>query len=306
MEIAALFNLRIDELLRYRQSRLPAGLHLSLALFLWTASLVTGWPATAASLAVNLVLAGTLVLQFRLWDDLNDVARDRIDHPRRVLCQATSLSHFRLLLAAIFALNVAAITLLKPGHFLVAFLILNMALFLWYRVPRTFRLYSFFSYHVVLVKYPVFVYLLGFVAAGDEGAPRLFAMALVYLCFCVYEVLHDERLRRAAGAVYLLAGEMAALAVVATLMFMDRINAGGRAAELQGALAIAGTAVLVFLFQRHRARVAPGRWCYAVFLIGFTWLLNYSFTTSATGGDQVRPPASIRGEASPSHTGVLS
>lgn len=306
MEIAALFKLRIDELLRYRQSRLPAGLCLPLALFLWTAGLATGWPETAAGLAVNLVLACTLVLQFRLWDDLHDVPRDRMDHPQRVLCQATSLGHFRLLLAAAFVLNFAAIALLKPGFFLAAFAMLNLSFFAWYRLADRFRLHALFRYHVVLVKYPVFVYLLGSAAAGGEGSPHFSAMALVYLCFCVYEVLHDEHLRAAAGAVYLLAGEMAALTAVAALMFMDRIDAGGPAVRLQGTLAVGGAAVLVFLFLRHRARVAPGRWCYAVFLIGLTWLLSFTLTTSATGGDHIRPPAGIRGAATANHTGNLS
>ena len=70
---------------------------------------------------------------------------------------------------------------------------LDLAFFLWYRFrPEHYVL----AYHAVLLKYPVFVYLLVPAPAFPELARRSVAMGMVYLAACVYEVLHDTRLRK--------------------------------------------------------------------------------------------------------------
>ncbi len=273
---------RITELLRYRKSRLPVGIYFPLALFLCTASLAAAWPTTVVDFANNILLAFTLVSQFRLWDDLSDVGRDRLDHAERVLTQVKSLAHFRVALAVLLAFNVFVIASLKPDSRFIAFLLLNTTFFVWYRFFRRARFGAIFNYHVVLIKYPVFVLLLSPASTASHPAALLYAVGLVYLCFCVHEVLHDAKLRTSRGAIYVLAIEMAALALLPTLMFFDLNDLAGPAALPQGALAILGSFVLVRLFQRHRSHVAPGRWCYAVFVIGFSWLLSYFIVAAKT------------------------
>lgn len=276
-----LSNSRIDELVRYTKGRFPARLYLPLALFLCLASMRAGWPATAFDFAINVLLAGTLLFQFRLWDDLSDVTRDALSHPDRVLPQAASRTHFRILLGGVFTFNLAMLTALKPATLLVVFLLLNTTIFIWYRYLSKVCPSAVVSYHVVLIKYPVFMYLLSHGFTNINAL--LYAAALVYLCFCVHEVLHDTRLRAARGSSGFLAFEMASLAAVATLMVVDLGELGHPAAAVQASLTVLGTAGLLFLLKRHRAQLLPGRWPYAVFFIGFSWLLNYSLVATSGG-----------------------
>ena len=49
---------------------------------------------TLTGLGLNVLLACTLVFQFRIWDDLNDLEDDRLSHPTRALSQASSVIYF--------------------------------------------------------------------------------------------------------------------------------------------------------------------------------------------------------------------
>src|SRR5436305_11951869 len=63
---------------------------------------------TAPSARTMLQSAGLitlLMIQFRLWDDLEDRERDRIQHPERLLVH-TQTAPFRLVLAVLALLNV--------------------------------------------------------------------------------------------------------------------------------------------------------------------------------------------------------
>ena len=258
---------------------MPAGIFVPLALLLCTASLSGGWPSTPISWAVNLFLASTFLLQFRLWDDLSDVAKDRLAHPQRALCLATSLTPFRWVLAGLFVLNIGLLALAKPWPFVIAFLILNVGFLAWYRMASAFRFSDAVGCHFVLIKYPVFVFLLSPIDNNLVVPSLFYAMCLVYLCFCVYEILHDQRLHPFRGIVGLLLIEMVALELVAALMVIRLRYFVEPLAAIQFGLAIVGVVVLVFLFRRHRKHVPPGRWCYSIFLLGFTLLLNYSLAT---------------------------
>jgi hypothetical protein len=258
----------VGDLLRYRRTRFPAAVYLPLALFLATASLACGGPMSAGGFAGAVLLTAALVLQFRLWDDLADRERDRHAYPDRVLARADSLTPFHALLAACFILTGAWIALRDPGPRLAVFLALVGAAALWYGAPRRLRPGGVAGYHVVLCKYPAIAYL---VSAPAAGGPRPLVLLLVYLCFCVYEVLHDPRLRPARGALAVLALEMSALAALPALAARDAGAAG-----LQATLAALGVGVLAVLFLRHVRRAAPGPWPYAVFVPGFAGLLSYS------------------------------
>src|SRR5437870_9734138 len=85
METEVLWNWSLEELIRYRRSRVPLRLYLPLAVFLTIAAQLTGRQGTILTLLIDLALAGTMLFQFRLWDDLTDRERDRLEHPERVL-----------------------------------------------------------------------------------------------------------------------------------------------------------------------------------------------------------------------------
>jgi hypothetical protein len=275
MEIVALFRLRMIDLVGYGRTRFPAGIYLPLALFLYTAGLAAGWPETVAEGGISLFMACTLVFQFRLWDDLADRERDRLECPDRVLPKSATLSQFRVLLVTVLVCNLGLIAAWKPESRLILFLVLNAVFFLWYRYRGSLGFGPIASYHIVLIKYPVFVYLLGPSTSDVGAAPLLVSMSLVYLCFCIHEVLHDSRLRASPAAIHILALEIIVLSAIASFLFVDLGSLAGPDIAVEGLLAITGIVVLGYLFYRHRTRLEPGRWQYAVFLVGFSWLVQY-------------------------------
>ena len=249
----------------------------SLTIFLCTAALATGWPAAASTWMLNIVLAALLVMQFRLWDDLNDVDSDRSFSPERVLCQAKSLVGFRIVLGLLFAVNVTLLAAYKSELALITFLVLNFLVLAWYSVRERVRIGSVFLQTIVLLKYPVFVYLLGSQAGGPERMLNSsYAMSLTFLCFCIYELLHDNRVGPFKHVQKWLMIEMVAMVLVGILMLKDGIGRSQLLVFVHTGLVVTGIVVLARSFLRFRNQVPPGRWCYAVFLVGLAWLLNYA------------------------------
>ena len=280
MEIAALFNWSTSELLRYRRTRMPVTLIGPLTMFLCTAALATGWPAAASTWMLNLVLAVLLITEFRLWDDLSDVDSDRVIFPERLLCQTKSLVGFRIVLGLLFAVNVILLAANKSELSLITFLVLNFLVLAWYSVRGRIRFSSVFSQTIVLLKYPVFVYLLSSNTGGRESMlTSSYAMSLTFLCFCIYELLHDSRIGPIQYVHKLLMMEIMAMVLVGILMLNDLIGRSQMLVVVHTGLVVMGIVVLARLFQRSRNQVPPGRWCYAVFLVGLVWLLNYALAS---------------------------
>src|SRR5262245_41007614 len=103
MEIAVSLTSSLDELFRYLRERFTARVALLLPL-LAGASLLPTPCSGAPDLLGRLALASTLVLQFRLWDDLADRDRDRQHHPDRILPRARSIGTFHATFAALLFL----------------------------------------------------------------------------------------------------------------------------------------------------------------------------------------------------------
>ena len=252
----------------------------SLTMFLCSASLATGWPAAASTWMLNIVLAALCIMQFRLWDDLSDVDSDRAIFPERVLCQANSLVGFRIVLGLLFAVNVILLAAYKSELQLITFLVLNFLLLAWYSVRGRMRFSSVFSHSIVLLKYPVFVYLLGSNAVGRESMVNSsYAMSLTFLCFCIYELVHDNRVGPIKHVHQWLMIELVAMVLVGIFILNDLIGRSQMLVVVHTGLVVMGIVVLARLFQRSRNEVPPGRWCYAVFSVGLVWLLNYALAS---------------------------
>jgi 4-hydroxybenzoate polyprenyltransferase len=204
----------------YLRTRLPAPRFGPLGLALVLAALAGGPVPGPGTLAWQAALATSLLLQFRLWDDLADRERDRRRHPGRVLVAARSLGPFHALHGAAAG---AAVLLLAtgpdPGRRLAVYGLLALALALWYGPGRRRWPQPVLGYHVVLAKYPVFACLLG--GGPAHPVPRLLAILSLYLGLCVYEVLHDAEVARAPGARGALGAELAALAATAGLLALS-------------------------------------------------------------------------------------
>jgi hypothetical protein len=281
----------IELLVRYGRTRVPLWVYLPLAVFLWTASLPMD--VEAAELPVHapgIGLAFSLAVQFRLWDDLADVEEDRKAHPERVLVQAGSLDPFYTVAAlmgvgnyfwvVLYPVSIEAVAsflgrpkLPQPevSHRFFLFTLLTIGFLGWYLWLRRFCRDLLIRSHVVLIKYPVFVALLAVPWAQMTmlSAPAMALLAwnaaVVYLTFCCYEVLHDDRLRSAPAGVPVLSMELLVLFLLGTArlaLSSDPVLL----AVLFGSVIV----LLVLFLMRRRAR--PGLWPYAVFVVTFLWM----------------------------------
>ena len=150
----------------------------------WTAA----EPSPAAT-ARTLVLAALLVAQFRLWDDLEDIDRDRIVSPGRVLVRAPA-TPFRRLMALLIA--AAALLCVERPPALLALLALETGFWVAYRYVRPSVPDETWRYGLLLLKYPLFVVVLS-LAAGDAVTRRLsLAAAVAYACALAYELWHTR------------------------------------------------------------------------------------------------------------------
>jgi hypothetical protein len=281
----------IELLIAYGRTRVPLWVYLPLAVFLWVASLpmdivaVMDLPDHASGIA----FAFSLAVQFRLWDDLADVEEDRKVHPERVLVRAGSLAPFYVVLVILITGNdvwvyfhpvswvTGALFLGQPGPWRGAgmvgplvFLLLNYGFLVWYQwLRRSFR-EPLVRAHVVLIKYPVFVYLLAMpwapnaVTLSPSPVWPAWNLAVVYLTFCCYEVLHDDRLRTVPVAGPVLAMEL----IVLGLLGIPRLVVCG---WVFPAVLFGSGIVLVALF-RLRREASPGAWPYVIFLVTFLWM----------------------------------
>jgi len=259
-----------SDLLAYLRTRLPPHVFVPLALFLCGAAVV----GQAGRVPYErIVLAWALVAQFRLWDDLADRDGDRTEHPDRVLARATSLAPFHLLASALFLVNLGWL-LPSPGPTLVLFLALNALFLVWYAGLRRACPFRLVGAHVVLLKYPAFVYVLAAPAGPWPDARLAVTLALVYLTFCVHEGLHDPRLGGTAAPA-VLAAEAGALVLLALRL---------AASPVQVAAAGLGAVPLGLLCWRRLRGPLPAPWAYAVFAVTAAWLLVFTLPPSDLGG----------------------
>jgi hypothetical protein len=172
--------------------RIPPAVFVPAVAALW---LCARWAADQSALngagALSLALLTALVLQFRLWDDLEDAGRDRLVHPARVLAQATA-GVFRRLLgiwsAAVLALAAASTPAVFAGV---------VALDVWflvaYRVVRPRVPDAVWRFPLLLAKYPAFVCLTALAMAPSRGGRLIVASLAAIAGACVYEAVHDHR-----------------------------------------------------------------------------------------------------------------
>jgi hypothetical protein len=198
----------------YLKTRFPIWLALPLPLVLMLAAL-RARSIDPAQAAIALGMALLLVLELRLWDDLCDVPLDRQTHPERVLCRTASLRTFWDLFSLLAAINLSLAWLLRGWWAAALLLGLHLLLAAWYGWRGTTNCQPVTNYHVVLLKYPIIVGVLG--AATDTqflSAPLALAASIVYLAMCILEVAHDARLRQLPTARICLAVESLLLAAL--------------------------------------------------------------------------------------------
>jgi 4-hydroxybenzoate polyprenyltransferase len=151
---------------------------------IWAAG--TGHPAS--SYARSLLLMTLLVLQFRLWDDLEDVERDRAAHPRRVLVRSPVLPfRWALVVLATLALGVGALFSAVAAAQVAA---LDVLFLIAYRLTRPQIPDVVWRFAVLLAKYPAFVAVTALAIGGAPDRRLALAMLVTMTGACLYEVVH--------------------------------------------------------------------------------------------------------------------
>jgi 4-hydroxybenzoate polyprenyltransferase len=131
-----------------------------------------------------LVASATLVLQFRLWDDLEDIPHDRLQAPERTLAGRADVRAFFFALGASIPLLALAFWFAQGGARAGAYLGLVAVFVALYRTMKSGGRERALRSELVLLKYPAFVLLL----ADEPGAPNTIAAALaLYLAIGAYE-----------------------------------------------------------------------------------------------------------------------
>ncbi|MBE0619920.1 MAG: hypothetical protein IH605_04950 [Burkholderiales bacterium] len=133
-------------------------------------------------------LLALLIAQFRLWDDLYDLAHDREHHAQRVLVRAAKLLPFRILLAVSFATGLGALVLVAEAERGIAYALLVAAFLTLYRVLKRRPATRLLRTQLVLLKYPAFILI---VAPHPLQLRSLAAAMVLYLLLSAYDA-HDR------------------------------------------------------------------------------------------------------------------
>ena len=207
-----MFESWIETFRLYRCERFPLRIFALVAVVLTLAAFVEGIPHDWFEVLLSWMASVLLLLQFRIWDDLGDRNHDAVHHPDRVLSRCHQVSAFYLLVAFTGLSNWIVFRLL--GHSAIPFLLICVPAFFWYMLFDETSRRSIAGRHVLLLKYPAFVWLI----APSHPPELISSMAIVYLSGAIYELLHDREIRSRPQARLLVAIDVCALGGIAAVV----------------------------------------------------------------------------------------
>lgn len=194
----------------YWRERYPVSVFLPFSILIAAAgAAAVGTLPSIRDALIGCVLAYTLVLVFRIGDDLADLSSDRLRQPGRVLVQAPSVIPIVVFASVIGAGDILLLLRLSHGGAHIAGLCaLSVVLGIWYHWRARLRAGPLLSAHVVLIKYPVISLLT--CAHWDKLSQHaaLPALGAIYLGVCIYEHVHDRTVRESRGAGWIFAAEV--------------------------------------------------------------------------------------------------
>jgi len=203
----------------YWRERYPASVFVPLAILLAAAGAAAGGSLPTVRDAIkSCILAYTLVLVFRIVDDLADLPSDRLRYPGRVLARAVSVRASSRTPIVVLALVIALGDVLmmmsqpRPGARIAVFAAISLFLGLWYHRRARLRAGPLAGAHILLLKYPAISLLT--CASWDGLTPHtaLPSLGAIYLGLCIYEQVHDRAVRESSGAPWIFAAELGLLA----------------------------------------------------------------------------------------------
>lgn len=165
-----------------------AALWMLLAAAAWSVSPTTPLWIVAAPMAL-------LVVQFRLWDDLAEREHDAARHPGRVMVRTAHAACFAMVVAVLAVVVAVLLVMCGGSSAFVIYGVLLAAAVLFYKKSAVAIRHCWRAY-VVLLKYPVFVFL----CAGSAAPLRTAATAVaVFGVLAAFEALDDATLHSASG-----------------------------------------------------------------------------------------------------------
>jgi len=202
----------VSDAAAYSRTRLLRGRVLLLWLLLIAAMAMAAGPLSIETLALRSGFLALAMGLLRLWDDLADLSRDRREHPERVLVNSDNLRPFILVLV----IGLLLVPLAFPGddRRLISYGCLLIGLALLYHGPAGRRLPRPQRSYLVLVKYPVLIFLAG---APASGRGLLTGLGL-YLLLGLYEWWHDDGMRQTPRAQVFVSG-MTGLLLVSVVLW---------------------------------------------------------------------------------------
>jgi hypothetical protein len=198
----------------YWHERYPASVFVPLAILIAAAGTAAGGTLPTVRDAIKgCVLAYTLILVFRIVDDLADLRSDRLRHAGRVLVRASSVTPM-VVLALVIALGDVLMMMSQPraGARIAVFAAISFLLGLWYHRRARLRAGPLAGAHVLLLKYPAISLLTCARWDGLTLHTALPSLGAIYLGLCIYEQVHDRAVRESRGAPWIFAAELGLLA----------------------------------------------------------------------------------------------
>ena len=146
-----------------------------------------GEPFDPGRSVMAIALTLSLIAQFRLWDDLVDIDRDRLRHPQRVLSRSAHLDRFVLGCLFLALSNMWLAAWIGGVDGVVILILLDASMATWYALRPRHRTAA--GDLIVLAKYPAFL----FVIAGPAAlsAVHLVIAGAIYIAACSVEIWHD-------------------------------------------------------------------------------------------------------------------
>ena len=197
----------------YWRERYPASVFVPFAILLAAAGAAAGGSLPTVRDAIrSCFLAYTLVLVFRIVDDLADLRSDRLRYPGRVLVRTLSRTPI-VVLALVIALGDVLIMMSqpRPGARIAVFAAISLFLGLWYHRRARLRAGPLAGAHILLLKYPAISLLT--CASWDSLTLHTTPPSLgaIYLGLCIYEQVSDRAVRQSRGAPWIFAAELGLL-----------------------------------------------------------------------------------------------
>ena len=147
-------------------------------------------PTTAPTLMFVTACSFLFLLQFRLWDDLEDRDRDAATHPERLLVRMPAAPYR----CALMGLALANVALCGIGGWppAVEMMLLNLAFHVAYRRTRRHVPDGVWRFSILLLKYPAFVGVLATILGAPQPGRVAVAALVAYSTACGYEALHGR------------------------------------------------------------------------------------------------------------------